>query len=124
MGDERTLTHTPRALQVCPKCGGALRVRHGSRGAFVGCSTWPACTYTKSTAAPAPTPTAVASPPVVDVAIATSTPPKTELPIGTASVAIADLRAAAGYLGKAVELIKKHHAELDALVDQRDEISF
>jgi uncharacterized protein YbaA (DUF1428 family) len=32
---------------VCPRCGGRLIVRHGRYGDFLGCSNYPACSYTK-----------------------------------------------------------------------------
>jgi hypothetical protein len=30
----------------CPLCGGKLKIRHGKRGLFVGCSNYPACVWT------------------------------------------------------------------------------
>jgi hypothetical protein len=51
-------------------------------------------------------------------------PPAGPAPSGPAANAIADLREAAGHIGRAVELLRRHHVELDRLVDQRDEISF
>ena len=35
------------AFGVCPKCSSKLCLRHGKSGAFVGCSTYPACDFTK-----------------------------------------------------------------------------
>lgn len=32
----------------CPKCGGVLRERHGRFGAFLGCSNYPRCKFTKN----------------------------------------------------------------------------
>lgn len=37
-----------RVSLVCPKCGGNLVERKGSRGKFLGCSTFPKCHFTKS----------------------------------------------------------------------------
>ena len=34
--------------EQCPECGGDLIERRGSRGAFIGCLTFPKCTYTRS----------------------------------------------------------------------------
>lgn len=34
-----------REEQACPQCGGKLRLRHGKHGAFLGCSSYPACDY-------------------------------------------------------------------------------
>lgn len=31
---------------ICPKCGGKLRKRHGKYGDFLGCSNYPKCRYT------------------------------------------------------------------------------
>lgn len=39
---EQALNHEP-----CPKCGGALALRHGKHGPFLGCSQYPACDYIK-----------------------------------------------------------------------------
>ena len=33
--------------EACPECGGALVERQGSQGAFVGCSNYPKCSYTR-----------------------------------------------------------------------------
>ena len=32
---------------VCPKCGGQLVVRKGTKGAFIGCNNFPKCRYTQ-----------------------------------------------------------------------------
>ncbi len=51
---EYTLTQTrvhPPARpmgEVCPECGGELLERRGTKGTFVGCSTYPQCTYTRN----------------------------------------------------------------------------
>lgn len=39
---EQALNHEP-----CPQCGGALALRHGKHGPFLGCSQYPACDYIK-----------------------------------------------------------------------------
>ena len=36
-----------QAFGMCPKCNGALGVRRGKSGAFIGCSQYPQCDYTK-----------------------------------------------------------------------------
>jgi hypothetical protein len=43
-----TLTTQPQTSDTCPKCGGALRRRHGRYGLFLGCSGYPGCRYTRS----------------------------------------------------------------------------
>ncbi|MFL5421225.1 MAG: type I DNA topoisomerase, partial [Myxococcales bacterium] len=39
--------------ELCPKCGSPLRIRFGRFGAFVACSTYPECTYTRNLEEPA-----------------------------------------------------------------------
>jgi DNA topoisomerase-1 len=34
--------------EACPKCGNPLSIRLGKRGRFIGCTTYPACDYTRS----------------------------------------------------------------------------
>jgi len=34
--------------ETCPDCGSELLERQGSKGAFVGCSSYPKCTYTRN----------------------------------------------------------------------------
>ena len=36
-----------REYGQCPDCGGALAIKNGKSGAFLGCSTYPACQYTR-----------------------------------------------------------------------------
>jgi len=31
--------------EMCPECGAPLHIRNGKQGAFLGCSTYPACNY-------------------------------------------------------------------------------
>ncbi|MDE0620324.1 MAG: topoisomerase DNA-binding C4 zinc finger domain-containing protein [Bryobacterales bacterium] len=38
-------------IEACPSCGGWLRTRTGKYGRFLGCSSWPACDYTRADAA-------------------------------------------------------------------------
>ena len=33
---------------VCPRCGGGLKIRKGKYGQFFGCSNYPKCRYTKN----------------------------------------------------------------------------
>lgn len=35
------------ANNICPRCGGALVLRHGKNGSFMGCSQFPHCRFTK-----------------------------------------------------------------------------
>lgn len=34
--------------EACPRCGGALVIKHGRHGKFIGCSNFPKCKYTRS----------------------------------------------------------------------------
>ena len=35
-------------IEVCPKCGGEMVLRHGKHGDFYGCSNYPKCKFTRS----------------------------------------------------------------------------
>ncbi|MBC3766610.1 topoisomerase DNA-binding C4 zinc finger domain-containing protein [Neptunicella marina] len=35
------------ALGTCPKCDGALAIKHGKKGAFIGCTHYPECDFAK-----------------------------------------------------------------------------
>ena len=35
------------AANICPRCGGELRIRKGQRGEFYGCSNYPRCRFTR-----------------------------------------------------------------------------
>ncbi len=37
--------HALSQNEPCPECGGALQLRHGKHGAFLGCSHYPQCNY-------------------------------------------------------------------------------
>ena len=37
-----------KAYQVCPKCGAEVTMKHGKSGAFLGCSNYPTCDYTRA----------------------------------------------------------------------------
>jgi DNA topoisomerase-1 len=67
--------------EVCPKCGGVLRLRFGRFGGFLGCTNYPTCDYTRNLEEASPsangsaakgeagaTETAAASPEAADVA--------------------------------------------------------
>ena len=41
-------------IEACPDCGGWLQTRIGRHGRFLGCSTWPECSYTRNTQQPGP----------------------------------------------------------------------
>lgn len=36
-----------QAYGACPECSGALSLKHGKSGAFIGCNHYPACDFTK-----------------------------------------------------------------------------
>ncbi|WP_369050193.1 DNA topoisomerase [Burkholderia gladioli] len=61
----------------CPLCGGALRLRTGSRGAFWGCSSYPKCGHTQ--------PDAGGSPGAARAPGATSTSPRDAAPAAAAT---------------------------------------
>jgi len=50
--DKPLFTHHEHALekafQVCPDCGAELSIKHGKSGAFLGCSSYPICQYTRA----------------------------------------------------------------------------
>ncbi|WP_367306310.1 topoisomerase DNA-binding C4 zinc finger domain-containing protein [Alicyclobacillus acidocaldarius] len=35
------------AANICPRCGGELKIRKGQRGEFYGCSNYPRCRFTR-----------------------------------------------------------------------------
>lgn len=37
-----------RTKKICPKCNGILRLVTGKNGVFIGCSSFPKCSYTES----------------------------------------------------------------------------
>jgi hypothetical protein len=43
---------------------------------------------------------------------------------GPTGALITDLREAAGHLGRAIELLRRHQPEIDQLLDERDGITF
>lgn len=43
---KRKRNHTE--INICPKCGGRLEVKHGKYGWFYGCNNFPACKFTKN----------------------------------------------------------------------------
>jgi len=44
---ERVVLEPERTGETCPECGGALVIKQGRYGKFVGCENYPACHYTK-----------------------------------------------------------------------------
>jgi len=36
-----------KAYEVCPDCGSEVTIKHGKSGAFLGCSNYPTCQYTR-----------------------------------------------------------------------------
>ncbi|WP_448550128.1 topoisomerase DNA-binding C4 zinc finger domain-containing protein [Thalassotalea fusca] len=36
-----------KAYELCPECGGELHIKNGKSGAFLGCSSYPNCQYTR-----------------------------------------------------------------------------
>jgi ssDNA-binding Zn-finger/Zn-ribbon topoisomerase 1 len=95
-----------------------MRTRRGSRGDFLGCVNYPTCTGSRSiTETPAGTEAprgATVKPP---------TPTRTEVP-GPAGALLTDLRSAAGHIGHAIDILRRRQAEIDGLMDERDEIPF
>lgn len=47
-GEEDTRPKSQPVDEVCPECGEGLMLRHSRRGAFIGCSGFPKCRYTRS----------------------------------------------------------------------------
>ena len=48
LGEE--LKNGEKPLKICPRCGGALKLRNGKFGSFLGCSSYPNCRYTENVA--------------------------------------------------------------------------
>jgi ssDNA-binding Zn-finger/Zn-ribbon topoisomerase 1 len=95
-----------------------MRTRRGSHGEFLGCVNYPACTGSRSiTETPAGTEAPRAAP------VKPPTPTRTEVP-GPTGVLITDLREAAGHLGRAIDLLRRHQPEIDQLFDERDGVTF
>jgi DNA polymerase III epsilon subunit family exonuclease len=46
LGEE--MQHPSEDVKVCPRCGGALKLRNGKFGEFWGCSGYPECRYTRN----------------------------------------------------------------------------
>ena len=60
LNDNEEAGETNAAAQVvedrsCPSCGSPLHIKLGSRGKFIGCSTYPKCKYTESLEKPVDT---------------------------------------------------------------------
>lgn len=36
-----------KAYEICPECGSELHIKQGKKGAFLGCSNYPTCVYTR-----------------------------------------------------------------------------
>lgn len=84
--------------------------RHSAKGPFWGCTTYPTCTGTRSIA-DAPAPAKVQA------------TPRPEVP-GPAGALLTDLRSASGHIGHAIDILRRRQAEIDQLMDVRDEIPF
>ncbi len=87
-------------MPTCPECGSAMKRREGTRGPFLGCVTYPACRGTR---------------PVSAALVEDTDPPRSDAP-GATDVLITDLRPAAGHLGAAVDILRRHAPELDRLL--------
>jgi ssDNA-binding Zn-finger/Zn-ribbon topoisomerase 1 len=108
--ESQTIARAASGLQPCPKCGAVMLTRQGSRGPFAGCSNYPSCTGTRSIAA-------------TEAAVAALPTAKSEVP-GPAGALVTDLRSASGYIGKAIDILRRRQAEIDELMDVRDDVHF
>jgi ssDNA-binding Zn-finger/Zn-ribbon topoisomerase 1 len=91
----------------CPQCGSAMLTRRGGRGEFLGCSRYPECRGTR---------------PITEVPGATRPSAgvvKSEQP-GPTGALLTDLRAANGYVAKAIDILRRRQAEIDQLVNQHN----
>jgi ssDNA-binding Zn-finger/Zn-ribbon topoisomerase 1 len=94
-------------LPPCPQCEAPMRARRGSKGAFLGCTRYPECRGSRPMPADAPD-----SP--------SEAPARPEAP-GVGGDLITDLRRAAGYIGAAVDVLRRRQPELEALLAPRNE---
>lgn len=105
-------TTTTPASTTCPKCGSELRVRHGSRGKFLGCTGYPNCKFTKSIpATPMLFPTTTGTGP--------QPTPRLEAP-GPTGELVRDLRSAAGHVAAAIDLLRRRGVQIDHLIEDHD----
>ena len=96
---------------TCPQCDSPMRPRRGSKGPFLGCVRYPDCRGTRPTPDGAPDPNRPAA-------------ARSEAP-GQAGDLITDLRRAAGYIGAAVDVLRRRQPEIEALMeDRRDGVTF
>lgn len=42
-----SLFKSTKQSEICPQCGSTLQIKRGKQGLFLGCSSYPACTYLK-----------------------------------------------------------------------------
>ena len=117
MGSAGTVTQGAEARQ-CPKCHAAMRLRHGTRGDFLGCVTYPTCMGTRSIAGAGGADAEARGAPRKN-----PHPARPEVP-GPTGALITDLREAAGHLGRAIDLLRRRQPEIDQLLDERDGITF
>ena len=108
-----TQSAAPATASACPECGGAMRTRQGSRGQFLGCKNYPTCRGSRSIENASSAPGSQAS----------LSAPRVEAPTPSGAL-ITDLRAAAGHIGRAVDLLRRRQVEVDELIDQNNGISF
>ena len=47
-GKDSTRPKSQPVDEICPECGKGLMLRHSRRGAFIGCSGFPNCRYTRN----------------------------------------------------------------------------
>jgi ssDNA-binding Zn-finger/Zn-ribbon topoisomerase 1 len=95
----------------CPKCGGDMKLRSGSRGPFAGCKNFPGCTGSRSL----PTGGHRATPPAATAAPRESASPAPET-LSPADALIADLRKAGGHIGAALAILQRRAPEVDQLL--------
>ena len=95
---------------ACPTCEAPMRPRRGTKGPFLGCSRYPDCRGTRPM-------------PDEEPDVQTVSAGRSEVP-GPAGDLITDLRRAAGYLGAAVDVLRRRQPELEALIAKDADVPF
>lgn len=99
---------------TCPTCSSPMKQRAGSRGAFWGCVKYPECRgtrpVTESPTSPTPTPKV--------------TPAQAAMAPGPTADLTHELQRVGGYLGIAIDTLRKVAAQLDAAIAKNDEADF
>lgn len=89
-------------LPTCPTCSAPMRRRRGPKGEFLGCTRYPDCRGSR-----------VLLDGETDTARAVA--PRPEMP-GAVGDLLTDLRRAAGYIGAAVDVLRRRQPELETLL--------